>query len=125
MSDKNKKQFGIWMNEHHATVVGREPAETGAFAVLGHASNENADTKPSEKSGNNAEKMHLHKFFKQIDSLIVNAEEIHVTGTGTAQEQFIHYLHATPQFKNTIAKESTSNKMGDDKLIAYITEQFN
>ena len=29
-----------------------------------------------------------------------NAEEVHVTGTGQEQEQFIHHLAATPQFKN-------------------------
>ncbi len=67
----------------------------------------------------------LLKFFKEITSYMQNAEEVHVTGTGTAQEQFIKHLAETPQFKNTVAKESTSKKMGDEKLIEYISEKFN
>ena len=54
-----------------------------------------------------------------------NVDEVHVTGTGDAQEQFIHYLADTPQYKNTVTKESTSNKMSDEKLIEYISSQFN
>ncbi len=53
-----------------------------------------------------------------------NAEEVYVTGTGTAQEQFIKYLGDTPQFKNTVAKDSTSNKMNDEKLIQYISAYY-
>jgi hypothetical protein len=53
-----------------------------------------------------------------------NVEEVHVTGTGNAQEQFINYMADTPQFKNTIAKESTSNKMSDERLMEYIAETF-
>jgi len=52
---------------------------------------------------------------------MVNATHVHITGTGQAQEQFIHYLAASPQFKNTKTEESTSNKMSDEKLVEYIT----
>ncbi|MFV5702562.1 hypothetical protein ACM55F_11880 [Flavobacterium sp. XS2P12] len=52
-----------------------------------------------------------------------NVDELYVTGT--AQEQFIKYLNETPQFKNVEAKESTSNKMSDEKLIEYVSAQFN
>ena len=54
-----------------------------------------------------------------------NAEEVHVSGTGTSQEQLMHYMAATPQFKNTVTKESTSNKMSDENLAAYIRAKFN
>jgi hypothetical protein len=54
-----------------------------------------------------------------------NVDELHVTGTGTAQEQFIKYLKETPQYKNVEAKESTSNKMSDESLIEYVSAQFN
>jgi hypothetical protein len=49
---------------------------------------------------------------------------VHITGTGISQEQFRHFLAQTAQFKNTEAKESTSHKMGDDKLVEYIAQQF-
>ena len=35
MSQKNKKQFGIWMDTHHATVIGRASPDTIDFSVLG------------------------------------------------------------------------------------------
>ncbi len=53
-----------------------------------------------------------------------NVEELHITGTGTAQEQFKKYMAETPQFKNAISKESTSNNMGDEKLVEFIAKQF-
>jgi hypothetical protein len=37
MSGKNKKQFGVWMDSHHATIVGKESVDTGNFVVLAHA----------------------------------------------------------------------------------------
>lgn len=125
MSIKNKKQFGVWMDSHHATIVGRENIETGNFIILGRAENAGADSNSNEKNENNAERGLLQKFFKEITAPMQNAEEVHVTGTGTAQEQFMHYMASTPQFKNTVTKESTSNKMSEEKLIEYIGERFN
>lgn len=53
-----------------------------------------------------------------------NVDEVHVTGTGNAQEQFINYMAETAQYKNVAAKESTSNKMSDEQLIEYVSAQF-
>jgi hypothetical protein len=50
---------------------------------------------------------------------------VHITGTGTAQEQFIHFLAETPQFKNTITTESTSNPTSDEGLVELISGKFN
>ena len=122
MSVKNKKQFGVWMDNHHATVIGR--AATEGFSVLGHADNPGASGNSNENAANNLEKTQLNQYFKKITSYMQNAEEVHVTGTGTVQEQFIHYLAETPQFKNTVAKECTSNKMSDERLVEFISGKF-
>ena len=53
-----------------------------------------------------------------------NAEEVHLTGTGTSP-QLMRYKKETPQFKNTITTESTSNKMSDEKLVEFIATKFN
>lgn len=108
MTQKNKKQFGVWMDTHQATIVGRAIPETDVFSVLAVAGNAGQ-----------------HKFFKEILSHMQNAEEVHLTGTGTSQEQFMRYMADTPQFKNTVTHESTSNKMSDENLAAYITAKFN
>jgi stalled ribosome rescue protein Dom34 len=126
MSVKNKKQFGVWMNSHQAIIVGREPADTGDFAILAHTKTaNNSRSNSNENSANNSEQGIQQKLFKEITSYMQNVDEIHVTGTGNAQEQFINYLSQIPQYKNTVAKESTSNKMGDEKFIEYIGAQFN
>ena len=124
MTVKNKKQFGVWMDTHHATILGRENIDTGNFIVLGQVENPATENSSSEKAANNAEKSSLQKYFKSITALMQNAEEVHITGTGTAQEQLIHFMAETPQFKNTLAKESTANKMSDERLAVYVTEQF-
>ena len=125
MSGKNKKQFGMWMDTRHAIIIGRENIDSGDFTILGRVNSEAVEKNSSEKNENNSEKALLLKFFKEITGLMQNAEEVHVTGTGIAQEQFIHYLADTPQFKNTVANETTSTKMADDKLIEYISQKFN
>ncbi len=124
MSVKNKKQFGVWMDTHHATIIGHADATAAEFTVLGHAKNRGADGNSNENAMQNQQKTLLQQFFKEITSHMPNAEEVHVTGTGTVQEQFIHYLAATPQFKNTVAKECTSNPMSDERLIEFISGKF-
>jgi hypothetical protein len=125
MTQKNKKQFGVWMDTHHATVVGRTTPEAEDFTVLAVAGNNGADHNTSEKNQNNDERTLQHKFFKEILSHMQNAEEVHLTGTGTSQEQLMRYMADTPQFKNTVTGESTSNKMSDENLVAYIGAKFN
>ena len=125
MKQKIKKQFGVWMDTHHATVVGRATNDTEDFTVLAVAGNAGAEHNTSEKNQHNDERTLQHKFFKEILSHMQNVEELHLTGTGTSQEQLMRYMADTPQFKNTITQESTSNKMSDENLVAYIGAKFN
>ena len=125
MKQKIKKQFGVWMDTHHATVVGRATNDTEDFTVLAVAGNAGAEHNTSEKNQHNDERTLQYKFFKEILSHMQNAEELHLTGTGTSQEQLMRYMADTPQFKNTVTQESTSNKMSDENLAAYINTKFN
>jgi len=125
MSEKNKKQFGVWMDAHHATITGRESIDTGEFIILGHVSNPVQDKNTSESAANHNEITLTHKFFKEIAAKMPNIDEIHVTGTGQAQEQFMKFLAETPQYKNAVSNESTSNKMSDEALLAFMTNHFN
>jgi stalled ribosome rescue protein Dom34 len=122
MSQKNKKQFGVWMDTHQATVVGRAGANALTFSVLGKAG---ATANSNEKNEHNNGKTLEHKFYKEILTHMQNAEEVHITGTGTSQEQFMRFMSDTPQFKNTVTHESTSGKMSDEKLAEYIAARFN
>jgi hypothetical protein len=121
---QNKKQFGVWLDTHHAIIVGKTSDDAQDFAVIGHAGNAGAEPNTSEKNEHNDQKTLQHKFFKEILAHLQNAEEVHLTGTGTSQEQLIHFMRDTPQFKNTVTEESTSNKMSDENVVAYIASKF-
>ncbi len=123
MSVKTKKQFGVWMDTHHAVVVGRAGDE-GDFSVIGKAGNSGADGNSNENAAHNQEKTLLHQYFKEIAGHMTNAEEVHVTGPGTVQEQFIHFLADTPQYKNVAATECTTSKLSDDEVVEHIAAKF-
>lgn len=112
------------MDTHHSTIVGRGPAAT-EFTILGHAKNPGPGANSSENASNNHEVTLVHKYFKEIGRYLENADEVHVTGIGTIQEQFVRHLGDTAQFKKTTVSESTSTPMSDDKLIVFISSHFN
>lgn len=120
-----QKQFGVWMDTEHATVVGKENTEDGAMVVIAHVKGEGVVRNSSEKNENNEKRTLQAKFFKEITTHLQNATHLHVTGTGQVQEQFIHYLADTPQFKNVKTTECTSNKMSDERLLTFFAEKLN
>jgi stalled ribosome rescue protein Dom34 len=119
-----QKKFGVWMDNHQATIVGYENEESEELAILAQVKSEHSVANSSEKTANNHEQSIQLKFFKEIASHLVNAVQIHVTGTGQAQEKFIHFLADTPQFKNVPTNECTSIKMNDSTLLAFMETKF-
>lgn len=113
------------MDSQHATVVGSDDSETGTLTVLAHIDGEAISPSESNKNENNQKQMLQAKFFKEIATHMQNATYLHATGTGQAQEQFMHYLADTPQFKNVKTEESTTNKMSDERLLEFFAEKFN
>lgn len=120
----NKKKFGVWMDNHNASIVSPDSASDDGYRFLAHIKSEQSSQNSSEKNGNNQEIMLQAKFFKEISSHLVNATHVHVTGTGQAQEQFIRYLSETPQYKNVETSECTSNKMSEDRLVEFMEEKL-
>ena len=120
----NQKQFGVWMDTHHATVVGSDNAGSGALVVLAQIKGEEVTHNSSEKNEHNDKRTLQAKFFKEISSHLQNATHLHATGTGQVQEQFIRYLAATPQFKNVKTEESTANKMSNEKLVEFFSDKL-
>ena len=112
------------MDSRHAMVAGRGSHEGADFVMIGNVDNSGPDSNSSENAEHNQEQALTHKYFKEIAKLMPNVDEIHVTGTGQIQEQFIKYLSETPQYKNTEASESTSNKMGHEDFISFVDSHF-
>jgi len=125
MSENGKKQYGIWMDTHHAIIAGRQNIDTGDFIILNHVKNQGTDNNSNEKAYNNQEITLTQKFFKEIVAKMPNIDEVHITGTGQIQEQFIKFLAGTPQYKNAATSQSTSNKMSDEQLVSLISKHFN
>ncbi len=122
----NQKQFGIWMDSHQATVVAiSDSTEKLSPVILAHVKGEEVSPNSNEKTEQNHKKSLQTKFFKEITTHLQNATHLHITGTGQAQEQFVHYLAASPQFKDTKTAESTSNKMSDEKLLSFFADKLN
>ena len=121
----DQKQFGVWMDTHQATIVGKESAESGNLVVIAHTEGQDVTHNSSEKNENNEKRAINTKFFKEIAKHLQNATHLHITGTGQAQEQFMHYLADTAQFKNVKTEESTSNKMSDERLLVFFADKLN
>lgn len=113
------------MDSRYAAVVGKEDFEDGAFMILGQVNSQGANNNSNENASNNQEIGLRTKFFKEIANIMPNVDEIHLTGPGQVQEQFMKFLAETPQYKNVTSTESTSNKMENEELIAFIKAHFN
>ena len=113
------------MDSHNATNLGKEDFENKEFIILGHVKNAGPDKNSNESASNNQEIGLTLKFFKEIASKMPNIDEIHLTGTGQVQEQFMKFLADTAQYKNALSSESTSNKMSDENLVIFIEKYFN
>ncbi len=124
MSQKHNKQYAVWMDTHQATIVGREHIDNGDFQIIGTVKNPGAAKNSNENASNNQEIALTQKYFKDITAKMPNIDEIHITGTGQIQEQFMKYLAESPQYKNAICTESTTNKISDDQLVNLVTKHF-
>ena len=121
-----KKLAGIWMDSENATVVKNHDIESAyKFFVCDPVKRDVQHGNSSEKNANNVEQTNTAKFFKELEHLITNTEELYLTGTGTIQEQFKNHLAETPQFKNLKVKLGTDQKMSDDQFLQHIKEHYN
>ena len=123
MSKTENKQFGVWMDNQKASIAGRKGIDD-QFQFLGTEENSGARANSNERTAQNDEKTLQQKFFKSILTHMPNAEAIHLTGTGTAQEQFKRYMSETPQFKNAKVTDSTSQPMSEDKMLEFFSSNF-
>ena len=120
-----KKLAGIWMDSENATVVKNHDIESAyKFFVCDPVKRDVQRGNSNEKNANNVEQTNTAKFFKDLEHLITNTEELYLTGTGTIQEQFKNHLAETPQFKNLKVKLDTAQKMSDEQLLDTVKKHF-
>lgn len=120
-----KKLAGVWMDHHEAYVISNHDGKTvTSLQVKGHVKSNHQTGHGSEYTAHNAKKDLLHKFFHEIMHLLTNTEELHLIGTGTAQEELIHYLTDIPQWKKMKITQDTAEKMRADQALNKISEYY-
>ena len=121
----NKKLAGIWLDTEKAIIAtNHDGQQTSEFTVSGTAKHEKQHGNSSENAGNNSAQTTKTKYFKEIDHLLENTEELYITGPGTVQEELKSYLHDTAQFKNLKIVLDSSQQMGENELIEATKSHF-
>ncbi|WP_294201948.1 hypothetical protein [uncultured Chryseobacterium sp.] len=121
-----KKLAGIWMDKEKAIVVKNHDAQNAfKFFLCSPVKAEIQHGNSSENAGNNAEQTNRIKYFKEIEHLLINSQEVLIIGPGTVQEEFKHYLEETPQFKNLKIQLDTAQQMSDEQVLEKVKEHFN
>lgn len=121
-----KKLAGIWMDSENAIVVKNHDIESAyKFFVCDPVKRDVQHGNSSEKNANNVEQTNTAKFFKDLEHLITNTQELYLTGTGTIQEQFKNHLAETAQFKNLKVTLGTDQKMSEEQFLEEVQSHFN
>lgn len=121
-----KKLAGIWMDKEKAIVVKNHDAQNAfKFFVCSPVKAEIQHGNSSENAGHNAEQTNRVKYFKEIEHLLINSQEVCIMGPGTIQEEFKNYLHDTAQFKNLNIHLDTAQQMSEEQVLEKVKEHFN
>lgn len=124
MSDK--KLAGIWIDTEKAIVAKNHDAQNAfKFFLCNPVKAEIQHGNSSENAGNNAERTNRIKFFKEVEHLLINSQEVYITGPGKIQEELKHYLHDNAQFKDLKITLDTSQQMSDEKVLEMVKKHFN
>lgn len=121
-----RKLAGIWIDTEKAIVVKNHDAQNAfKFFLCNPVKAEKQYGNSSENAGNNAEKTNRVKFFKEVEHLLTNSQEVYITGPGIVQEELKHYLNDTAQFKDLKITLDTSQQMSEEKVLETVKEYFN
>lgn len=122
----DRKLAGIWIDTEKAIVVKNHDAQNAfKFFLCSPVKAEIQHGNSSENAGNNAERTNRMKFFKEVEHLLTNSQEVYITGPGTIQEELRNYLRDTAQFRNLKIDLDTSQKMSDEQVLETVKEYFN
>lgn len=122
----NKKQAGIWLDNQHAIIAKNHgPQKSGDFFLTSPVKAEHVYSNSNENAENNQAQKAKNNFFKDIEKLLINTEELYITGPGTAQEQLKNHLAEQAQFKNLKVTLDTADKMSENQVLDTVKKHFN
>lgn len=124
MSDK--KLAGIWIDHDKAIVAKNHgPQDSFMFFLCDPVKCHHQHGNSNENAAHNAEKTNRAKFFKEVENLITNTQELYIFGPGTAQEELKHHLHDTAQFKNLKVTLGVAQSMSPEQVLEEVKKHYN
>lgn len=122
----DRRLAGIWIDTEKAIVAKNHDAQDASeFFLCKPVKAEIQHGNSSENAGNNAERTNRNKFFKEIEQLLTNTQELYITGPGITQEELKHYLHNTAQFRDLKITLDTAQQMSDEQVLEAVKKHFN
>ncbi len=121
----DRRLAGLWLDTQKAIITSNHDGQNASeFRILDTVIRDVQHGNSSENAGNNSDQTTTAKFFKEIDHLLENTEELYITGPGTAQEELKNYLHDTAQFKNLKISVDSSQQMSNEQLLDAVKSHF-
>jgi stalled ribosome rescue protein Dom34 len=122
----NRRLAGIWLDTEKAFVVkNHDSQEASEFFISKPIKAEIQHGNSSENAGNNAERTNRNKYFKEIEHLLTNSQEVYITGPGVTQEELKHYLNDTAQFRDLKITLGVSQQMPEEQILETVKKHFN
>ena len=122
----NRRLAGIWLDTEKAFVVkNHDSQEASDFFMCKPIKAEIQHGNSSENTGNNAERTNRNKYYKEIEHLLTNSQEVYITGPGITQEELKHYLNDTAQFRDLKITLGVSQQMPEEQILETVKKHFN
>ena len=122
---KLEKLAGVWMDHHEAHIISNHNGrEVTSLQIKGHVKADVNNRYGSEVTAHNSKVTSLHKFFHEIIEHLTNTQELHLLGTGTAQEEFTHYLANIPQWQKLKVTDEPTGKMNAEQTLNKISDHY-
>lgn len=122
---KLEKLAGVWMDHHEAHIISNHDGqEVTSMQIKGHVKADENHRYGSEVTAHNSKVTNLHKFFHEIMEHLTNTQKLHLLGTGTAQEEFTHYLANIPQWQKLKVSDEPTGKMNAEQTLNKIAEHY-
>lgn len=126
MGYTGKKVVGVWIDHQNAFIISTpDRMHHGEFSIIHKlAASHHADHSSNEQAHNHKVTAERHKLFEKVSHLIDADDSIFVTGPGTAQEEFSHYLKQQHPFLKKEIAIGTSDHPTENQKIAEVRNHF-
>ena len=132
--------IGVWMDYNHARMVYRKNDGTYAIETLEslHDIHPRIDGQGSDKtqwgghfrySDNESKKNHketeqLHQYYKNLEKILSNYDDILIAGPTHAKDEFFNLLLTDKSFDGKRLGIESADKLTDNQLIALVEKYF-